>query len=564
MKKQALLFALALTLGGAVAFSTGAPAPDAANAAGNGKGGGGAGGDGEIPDYGDLIILHRDEFGVPIPSDPVLVPDASTEDPNDEIWGGLCWQPLAAPIPDDSEDPFTNWVRPNPDDPDNPDDRVVYPTGKVVVDEAGRWLIPVDQYNCAVETVSENFATYTEEVDFGRINQARSPVTVFESQLEDVVVKLATAYSTSLDPAGRMVASTCGVDEVTDGNILVPSTIDSPLQNLAIYRQLMLTGTIGPALPEGAGAVETAARGLGVASDKGGEVNVDMVAYLNQVMGLTDPATSTILPKLSETYREEVQGVIQPVTKYFLDYSANGYAYNRAENFGALPSTGHIGNGQGEFEYLSVVVPETTPPLFEIVRGPIMGAVPFTDVPGSAASNIGAFAQAADDTRAVINFMHDWPMPDADVYGTPLGSCDPGTAGTSYDVSISDVSGLQVPKNIVDGSSDREFIVTVANAGPDAATVTLTVTATPVIEGIVEANLGTEFIAGPFVFAPVGIPAGTSHAFSALIHVDIGEPTTIDWMATAIADDDVNLSNNTVTAVSTVRATGSGGGGGRP
>ncbi len=68
------------------------------------------------------------------------------------------------------------------------------------------------------------------------------------------------------------------------------STIDSPLQNLAIYRQLMLTGTIGAPLPEGAGTLDTAARGLGAASDKTGEVNVDLVAYLNQIMGLSDPA----------------------------------------------------------------------------------------------------------------------------------------------------------------------------------------------------------------------------------------------------------------------------------
>ena len=59
-----------------------------------------------------------------------------------------------------------------------------------------------------------------------------------------------------------------------------------------------MTGTIGAPLPEGA-TLDTAARGLGAGSDKTGEVNVDLVAYLNQIMGLSDPVTSTILdPKI--------------------------------------------------------------------------------------------------------------------------------------------------------------------------------------------------------------------------------------------------------------------------
>ena len=51
--------------------------------------------------------------------------------------------------------------------------------------------------------------------------------------------------------------------------------------------------------------------------------------------------------------------------------------------------------------------------------------------------NIGGFAQAADDTRAVIDFMHSNPLPLG--YETPV-PCDaiPGDDAI-YDVSISDV-----------------------------------------------------------------------------------------------------------------------------
>ena len=512
----------------------------------------------EPPDYGDLIILYRDINGVPIPSDSVMVEDPET---GLLVDGGLCWQPIAFNV-DDAEA--------------CPEDCVVdsYPAGTAVV--------AVNQYNCGVGATDPatgaaiSCSGCTQEVDFGRINAVRSPDDVFDRQLQDVIVNLTTADCVTLDPAGRMVAS-----RVADDGTVSSSAIDSPLQNLAITRQLLLTGTIGAPLPQGAGVLDTAARGIGAGSSKTGEVNVDLVAYLDQLMGLTAPGTVTILdPKLCETYREEVQGVIQLVEKCFLNYGAvppngNAYQYGRTTNFGGdggigvnigLPNPPYIPEGtpaEGSFEYLALVPGTELNPMFMILQGPIMNAV-FEGV-SATEGNIGGYARAADDARAVINFMHDWPMPDADVYATAVPCLASGDI--DFDVSISDVSGLQVPKNIVDGSSDREFIVTVANAGPDDATVTLTVTAIPDAGGTVEANLDGDdpdagFIPSPFEFEPIVIAAGTSHSFSALISVDIGTQTTINWTAVAAAPGDVLLGNNTATAVSNVKVTGSGGGGG--
>jgi hypothetical protein len=495
----------------------------------------GGGGDdgGAAPDFGDLIILYRDINGVPIPSPETQVPDPET---GLLVDGGLCWQPIAF----------------------NVDDPLLCPEECVVPSvPAGADVVSVNQYNCGV---AEGCSGCTQEVDFGRINAVRSPDDVFDRQLEDVIVNLTTADCVTLDPAGRMVAS-----RVADDEPVSSSTIDSPLQNLAISRQLLLTGTIGAPLPQGADVLDTAARGIGAGSGKTGEVNVDLVAYLDQLMGLTAPGTVTILdPKLCETYREEVQGVIQLVEKCFLDY--RNYEYARTTNFVALPAPAYIPGppdpaSEGWFEYLAVLDPNF--PSFQILQGPITTAV-FDDEPGFTDGNIGGYAQAADDARAVINFMHDWPMPDADVYATKV-VCE-ASGDIAYDVSISEESGLQVPKNIVDGSSDREFIVTVANAGPDPATVTLTVTAIPDAGGTVLANLDGDdpdagFIPSPFVFEPIVIAAETSETFTALISVDIGQRTTINWTAVAAAPDDVNLSNNTATAVSNVKVTGSGGGG---
>ena len=528
MKTKMNILTLVTFLVALFAFSAvglAAPPPGA----GNGGGGGGGGGGNAPPDYGDLIIILRDLYGVPI-----LSPEVQVEDPEtgDLVAGGLCWQPIA--FPSDS-----------------------CPQETCVIE--GTDIVNVDQRTCAV---APGCALCTQEVDFGRINEARSPEDVFQAQLEDVLIKLTTADCVTLDPAGRLVASTVAADETVS-----TSTIDSPLQNLAIYRQLMLTGTLGLTLP--GNTYDTAARGLGAASDKAGEFNVDMLAYLNSIMGLSDLATPTVLDKICIDMREEVKGTIQLVEKCFLNYgpdtydeyseliSGADYLYARSTNFGALPDPAYIPEDEpveGWFEYTYLISED--PPTFGIEEGSIMSAV-FADEPGFLGGNIGGFAQAIDDTRAVIEFMHTNPV--SDDFATPV-HCE-ASGDINYDVSISDVSGLQVPKNVVDGSSDREFIVTVANAGPDAAEVTLTVTATPAVEGEVLADLpddGASFIEGPFVFPTTLIPPGGNHAFSAIISVDIGERTTIAWTADAFAPDDVNPSNNYVTAVSNVKVTGGG------
>ena len=67
--------------------------------------------------------------------------------------------------------------------------------------------------------------------------------------------------------------------------------------------------------------------------------------------------------------------------------------------------------------------------------------------PGFVDGNIGGFAQAADDAREVIEFMHDRPLPLG--YETAVPLCDAPDTDLIYDVSISDVSGLQVPMRMV-------------------------------------------------------------------------------------------------------------------
>jgi hypothetical protein len=389
----------------------------------------------------------------------------------------------------------------------------------------------------------------------------RAPVSVIEQSLAEAVTKLATAQCTSLDPAGRLV----NTSEIDD--LVLSAAIDSPLENLAMYWQLMRTGYLGAAttpidLPD-ANVLNTAARGFGAAADKTGKVTVDQVVYTNDILGLTDESVQTYLPKICINVREEVQGAVQTVRKCFLNYggehpeheSVGGtiadYQYVRAENFLALPDPAYIPElfpTEGWFEYLGVFDDTVNPVLFYIVQGPIMETVFGTEF-GFLDGNIGGFTQAADDTREVIEFTHDRPLPLG--YETPVPLCD-DPAPFVFDVSISPESGLQVPVRMVIGTEGREVILTVANAGPDTATGTATVV------GI--ATNGQTVFSESMDFS---INAGQEASKTWIFTIDFA--TTVNWTATAIPDCatcDLNTANNTITETTTVR--GTGGGGGRP
>jgi hypothetical protein len=513
MKNKLLLTLVGALVTGALTLSGNAIAQGNGGGGGGGKGGGGVP---EPPDYGDLIILYRDAGGVPI------------------VDAAMCQQPIAFP-----------------ENVGCPDEGLIWND----IDDV--WLVPTDPATCAIDPL---YATCVEEADFGRVNLSRASDRVLASQLQDVLVNLAIADCTSLDPAGRMVHSRYIGDE------LVTHAIDSPLQNLSVYKYLMLDGEIGVPLPQGAGVLETAARGFGVAMDKAGQVNIDLLVYLNQILGLTDPAVDTYLYKVSKDIKMEVMGNMEIVTKWFLDYTrladgtATGYFYDRQTNFaGPLPA------GLPLPPYLPTNAPEVG--MFEFLQdlgggsyqagvGPTMTAV-FLDDPGHSGGNIGGFAEAADDTREVIHFMHNYAVPDADKTPVP---CTPLPDPTDeYDLSISPKSGLKVPKQVVATTEGREFVVNVANAGPDTAAGTLTVTANAAEGGDVLVG----GLPGPFVFDFADLLPGMTYS-TGTIYFTIGEPhvaTKITWTAVVEPEqEDPYMGNNAVTAVSNVRVTGGGGG----
>jgi hypothetical protein len=505
MRKHFNVCALVAALVGALVFSAsafGARPPDKD-----------PGTDAETSDYGDLFVLYRDSDGLPI------------------VTGDFCQQPLAAAA-------FEGCINiPSTDD---------------------CRLIPVDPETCAV---LPEYAIYTQEVDFGRVNEIRADDSVLDAQLEEALLNLATSGCVGFDPAGRPVYSS-----LTDLGV-VSNTVDSPLQNLAMYRKLMLEGTLGENVPIPGGSVtweDMAARALGAAADKAGKLTDDMIAYVNEMMGLVDEGANPVLGKLCRQVKEEVMGEIRMVNKCVVDF--RGFTYNRqiiyGPNPGSLPMPPYIPEDDphhGWFEYLVVATEE--PLTFEIAQGPVVDAVPeLLDDPVFMGTNLAAFTAAADDARGVIEFMHSWPVPGS--YATEV-TCEVGT-DIYYDVSISADSGLQVPVRMVAGTEGREGTLTVINAGPAEATGTVTLTAVDkdgalftgpfyrVVDG-----LATE---EPVFDGPEEFTLSSGHSTGWIFFFSVDTPTTITWTATADAEFDVNLSNNEV--VETTVVTNSKGGGG--
>lgn len=138
-----------------------------------------------------------------------------------------------------------------------------------------------DTYSISTDPEAELPAGVTPlEVDLGRLNLGRSPTSVIEHAEEEAITKItADGAVLDLDPAGRIM-----VDPVT--------TIDSPLENLALYIAIMTGDTevlaaVQPLLEDkDMTSLELAAALLGGAADKTGEITTDVVFYSNIIYDL--------------------------------------------------------------------------------------------------------------------------------------------------------------------------------------------------------------------------------------------------------------------------------------
>lgn len=174
------------------------------------------------------------------------------------------------------------------------------------------------------------------EVDFGRSSVARAPDRVTDQALTEALDKLTTAQEVGVDAAGRITYISGGVTY----------TIDSPLENLALYIDLSVgladqinTSDTEAALGEvGLATLDTAASLLAGLADKTGDITLDYLVNENVITGVVeageyyDYSTFTYSRTYPESYDYwySPDGIVAPVAltldinAYLADESVNG------------------------------------------------------------------------------------------------------------------------------------------------------------------------------------------------------------------------------------------------
>ncbi|MFG5379836.1 hypothetical protein [Yoonia sp. R2-816] len=267
--------------------------------------------------YGDLFIIARDANGVPI---------------------------LTA----------EGWVQPLDAD-GNP----------IALDEDGH---PLDE-------------SLTQEVELGRLNVSRAPVSVLDNRAHEVIDLMLNATDLTTDAAGRLVFTLDGVTK----------TIDSPLENLAIYTAIITTGTI-PGVDDLPGTefdflvdgqmtdedLAASAVFLAAATDKTGVFTSDEIAYLNAFLGVNTQTVGSVI------YSD-------------IDYS--DFTYSREDTYQNV--TAEVLVLQEDGSWVPTVVN-------------VYDAV-FESEEANAAGSLDAYTVAADDARSIVNYIHEYEVPAVDL-----------------------------------------------------------------------------------------------------------------------------------------------------
>ncbi len=160
-------------------------------------------------------------------------------------------------------------------------------TGEPITDANGEYLVCLDAAcTSTVPTVDGEVpeGVVALEVDFGRASVGRAPSKVTDHSLTEAIDKLtAEGAVITQDEAGRITITIDGVS----------STIDSPLENLALYIDLMtgLASDATSATEEALGSLatlETAASLLAGVADKTGDITIDYVVYNNVIVDVVE------------------------------------------------------------------------------------------------------------------------------------------------------------------------------------------------------------------------------------------------------------------------------------
>lgn len=326
----------------------------------------GAQGHGDL--YGDLYVLERDGNGVPL------------------LDAMGCEQPIAA---DCSFVPLWWWEHPAP-----PALR-----RRAAEDE--------DPDPCDVDLeLAAKLEAMPREVVLGRLNGARSPGQVLEHSYAEAIGKINTALDVRHDAAGRLE-----LRARTNDGLLRWATIDSPLENMALYRTLMTQGCLPDLTPEAQALLASkgfgylvptqpppepvddldllqAASWLAGAADKGGHVSLDAIVMINTLTGVNVELPDGSLELFDFGDYVYDRDVVYPpeLEVYLLRLIDSLRVY--------APDFREIGR---EVDFTSA----------QVCRDGV-------DVTGLGPEYGGAdwFTEAAENARAVIWFLHNWSIPE--------------------------------------------------------------------------------------------------------------------------------------------------------
>ena len=249
----------------------------------------------------------------------------------------------------------------------------------VQVVEGGEWFVqPIAEDGSHVELNEEGEVVNPEEaqeVEFGRLNLVRSPTSVLDQGLSEALKVLAAPGAViSLDFCGRLTST------YPDGDEVIVKTIDSPRENMAIYRTIMqnlnderlaFLGDLDP--------LTIAASCFAAGSDKTGTVDIDEVVYIN---GFMDCVGLEPIPNLHENNKE-----------YF---NFTGFQYNRGVYADRILKIITL-NGDGTYD-------ETFESVLDAMesRGLFTAAWPGDEY----LTEVEGFAWAVDDAVQVLDYVH--------------------------------------------------------------------------------------------------------------------------------------------------------------
>lgn len=330
---------------------------------------------------------------------------------------------VAAPT-GDSDRP--GWAGPNPDEP-RPGNQNDEPGIILGEDYGDLWVVLrngngepyTDSNGCLIPVAADGttlsmdfiegscelplaYADLVQEVEFGRLSVIRAPDFVLESSLAEAMSSINSAKVIALDASGRLLLTR---EMEIDGVLTdVTKAIDSPLENVALYLQIMVNGFLpgmdhdatflgpldylqsaaGPSTtPQPAEALTTkdfdqAASFIAAAADKTGNVSVDLLVNINTWLGLNSDENGN--------------------REYFNFGMYQNNQMQKYANVAPLLLRGPVVmNGQDWF------VAENR----DVLTNVIFSQMPSWYEDGGATE----FTKAADDSLQVIEFIHNWSIP---------------------------------------------------------------------------------------------------------------------------------------------------------